>query len=35
MGMGCRSMGLPMFRPIFQSINRCLGNVSRMGIYVM
>jgi hypothetical protein len=31
-GMGCRPMGLPMFRPIFLCINRRLGNVRTSGI---
>jgi hypothetical protein len=25
-GMGCRPMGLPMFRPLLQCINRYLGD---------
>jgi hypothetical protein len=28
-GMGCRPVGLPMFRPFCKSINRCLGDVSK------
>jgi hypothetical protein len=28
-GMGCRPMGLPMFRPHLQCINRYLGDVRK------
>jgi hypothetical protein len=33
-GKGCRPVGLPTLRPILVSINRYLGNVSRVVIVV-